>query len=53
VEERLGGEAGFREMIRSGNDLGFHMQVHDNFIMTCAASPRTASPTIGRSISMS
>ncbi len=39
VEERLGGEAGFREMIRSGNDLGFHMQVHDNFIMTCAASP--------------
>lgn len=39
IEERLGGETGFREMIRFGNELGFHMQVHDNFIMNCLSSP--------------
>ena len=39
IDERLGGEAGFREMIRTGNELGFNMQVHDNFIMQNLASP--------------
>lgn len=39
IEERLGGEAGFREMIRTGNALGFNIQVHDNFIMQNLNSP--------------
>ncbi len=39
VEERLGGEKGFREMIRTGNALGFNIQVHDNFIMQNLNSP--------------
>ncbi len=39
IEERLGGEAGFREMIRTGNELGFNIQVHDNFIMQALGSP--------------
>jgi len=39
VEERLGGESGFRQMIRTGNDLGFNVQVHDNFIMQNLNSP--------------
>ena len=39
VEERLGGENKFREMIRFGNELGFNMQVHDNFVMMCKNSP--------------
>ncbi len=39
IDERLGGEAGFREMIRVGNDLGYHMQVHDNFVMQNLNSP--------------
>ncbi len=39
VEERLGGEAAFRAMIRDGQALGFHVQVHDNFIMQNLDSP--------------
>jgi hypothetical protein len=39
IEERLGGEVGFREMIRTGNALGFNIQVHDNFIMQNLNSP--------------
>ncbi len=39
VDERLGGEAGFRDMIRTGNALGYNMQVHDNFIMQNLAAP--------------
>ncbi len=39
IEERLGGESGFRDMIRIGNGLGFNIQVHDNFIMQNLNSP--------------
>jgi hypothetical protein len=39
IEERLGGESGFRDMIRTGNGLGFNIQVHDNFIMQNLNSP--------------
>ncbi|MEI6521094.1 MAG: DUF5696 domain-containing protein [bacterium] len=39
VEERLGGETGFRNLIRTGIDLGFNIQVHDNFIMQNLNSP--------------
>lgn len=39
IEERLGGESAFRDMIRTGNELGFNVQVHDNFIMQNLNSP--------------
>ena len=39
VEERLGGEAGFRSLIKLGQSLGFMMQVHDNQMMAVSASP--------------
>ena len=39
VEERSGGEAAFRRMIREGNALGYNVQVHDNFIMQAKQSP--------------
>jgi hypothetical protein len=39
VEERIGGEEGFRELIARGNDLGYHMNVHDNFTMNVPHSP--------------
>ncbi len=39
VEERLGGEEGFRELIALGNSLGFNMNVHDNFMMGCLDAP--------------
>lgn len=34
VERRLGGEAGFRALIKGGRDLGYHMTVHDNYAAT-------------------
>ena len=39
IEERLGGEAGFRELIRTSNDLGYHSTVHLNTVMACFQSP--------------
>lgn len=39
IERRLGGEAGFRALIKGGRELGYHMTIHDN----CAAV-QTASP---------
>ena len=39
IEERLGGESGFRNMVRTGQDLGYSMQVHDNFIMLNLTAP--------------
>lgn len=39
IEERLGGEKKFMEMVASGNSLGFHMNVHDNMVMAAKASP--------------
>ncbi len=39
VEPRLGGEQKFRELIALGNGLGYHMTVHDNFMMNVKASP--------------
>ena len=32
VHDPLGGEAGFRDLVRHGQDLGYQMQVHDNYI---------------------
>lgn len=39
VEERLGGEEGFRAMIDLGNSFGYMMSVHDNFLASCEDSP--------------
>jgi hypothetical protein len=40
VDERLGGEAAFRDLIRYGNEtLGYHMSVHDNFCMNIPHAP--------------
>jgi len=39
IDERLGGEAGFRKLIAAGNEMGYHMSVHDNFMMNNLASP--------------
>ncbi|HEY3323961.1 MAG TPA: DUF5696 domain-containing protein [Planctomycetota bacterium] len=39
IDERLGGEAGFRALIESGNALGYMMSAHDNFMMACRRSP--------------
>jgi hypothetical protein len=30
IEERLGGETGFRKLIAAGHEMGFQMNVHDN-----------------------
>lgn len=39
IEERLGGESGFRRMIQLGQELGYSMQVHDNFMMLNLNAP--------------
>ena len=39
IDERLGGESAFRELIRAGQDLGFVMNVHDNFQMNIPHAP--------------
>ena len=39
IEERLGGEVGFRDLIRSSNELGYHSTVHLNTVMACFQSP--------------
>lgn len=39
IEERVGGEEGFREMIALGNSLGYNINVHDNFMMGCKTAP--------------
>ncbi len=39
VEPRLGGEAGFRELLRLGSSLGYQMNVHDNYMMNVGGSP--------------
>lgn len=39
VEERLGGEAGFRELLATGHALGFQMNVHDNYLSAYQDSP--------------
>lgn len=39
VEERLGGEEGFRELIQRGKELGYQMNVHDNFVMNVPHAP--------------
>lgn len=40
IDERLGGESRFRELIRYGNEeLGYHMCVHDNFSMNIPHAP--------------
>ena len=39
IDERLGGEAGFRRLIDHGHALGYRMSVHDNFMMNLPHSP--------------
>ncbi len=39
IEPRVGGEAAFRRLIKHGNALGYHMQIHDNFMMNNLSSP--------------
>lgn len=39
VEARVGGEAGLRELVRVGTDLGFQINVHDNFVMNVPHAP--------------
>jgi len=39
VEPRVGGEAGFRELIRYGRSLGCTMNVHDNYLSQYNSSP--------------
>lgn len=39
IEERLGGEAAFRKLIATGNELGFMMNVHDNKLAAVQRSP--------------
>jgi hypothetical protein len=39
IERRLGGEAGFRALIRGGRELGYHMTVHDNYAAAHPSSP--------------
>lgn len=33
IDERFGGERGFRQLVRAGHELGYRMNVHDNFMM--------------------
>jgi hypothetical protein len=39
IEERLGGERGFRAMLREGQAMGYQMSVHDNFSMNLPYAP--------------
>ncbi len=39
INERAGGEAGFRTLIAEGNAMGYHMNVHDNYMMNVPHSP--------------
>ncbi len=39
IEERLGGEAGFHDLIAWGNGLGYQMNVHDNYTNQYKSSP--------------
>jgi hypothetical protein len=39
IEERLGGEKAFRELLATGHALGFQMNVHDNYLSAYRGSP--------------
>ncbi len=39
IDERLGGERGFRQLIQAGRDLGYRMHVHDDRMMSVQRSP--------------
>ena len=39
IDERLGGEARFRALIALGHELGYRMNVHDNYVNAYEASP--------------
>ncbi len=39
IEDRLGGEAAFRDLIATGRQLGYTMNVHDNQLCAVARSP--------------
>ncbi len=39
IEERLGGERGFRQLIQAGKDMGYRMHVHDDRVFSVERSP--------------
>ena len=39
IDRRLGGEEGFRAMVRTINELGYQAQVHDNYQMNVPHAP--------------
>ncbi len=39
INERAGGEAGFRQLVEIGRELGYQINVHDNFMMNLPHSP--------------
>ncbi|MFO7870579.1 MAG: DUF5696 domain-containing protein [Kiritimatiellia bacterium] len=39
IDERIGGESGFRRLIAAGGDMGYHICVHDNFHNAYETSP--------------
>ncbi|MDA1040810.1 MAG: DUF5696 domain-containing protein [Planctomycetota bacterium] len=39
IDARLGGETGFRELCKLGDELGYHINVHDNFMMNVPQAP--------------
>lgn len=39
IEERLGGERGFRKLIQTGQSLGYQMHVHDDRVFSVERSP--------------
>ncbi len=39
IEERVGGEKAFRELIKYGHEIGYQMTVHDNYMDAYEVSP--------------
>ena len=39
IEPRVGGEAGFRRLVDVGRELGYHVNVHDNYLSQYRSSP--------------
>jgi hypothetical protein len=46
IDERLGGERGFRKLIALGSELGFQVNVHDNCLSAYTSSPEFDVDTV-------
>ena len=46
IDERLGGESGFRELIKLGGELGLQVNVHDNCLSAYTSSPEFDVDTV-------